>query len=246
MKRALGRLSASYENTTKPQSSALFGAALVAAALTTTPADAQGMVMVMRSDGSLEAQSPQNGFSRTYGDARRSDRDSIFLFNEDEEDEEGGEAEAAAQVPRAVAPPAAVLQAIDTTAMRYGSHPALRRVGMSVSDWRRFLRANIEIESAYDPNARSHVGAIGLGQLMPATASTLGVDPHDWQENLDGSARYLLTQLARFQDPRLALAAYNAGPEAVVENGGIPPYRETQNHVLKVMGVFARLQGDLG
>ncbi|NVK58356.1 MAG: lytic transglycosylase domain-containing protein [Alteromonadaceae bacterium] len=204
------------------------------------------MVLVMRSDGSLDAQSPQSGFSRTYGDARRSDRDSIFLFNEEEEEEGTEEAEAAAIVPRAVVPPAAVLQAIDETAMRYGSHPALRGVGFSVTDWRRLFRANIEIESAYNPNARSHVGAIGLGQLMPATASTLGVDPHDWRENLDGSARYLLMMLARFQDPRLALAAYNAGPNAVVQNGGIPPYQETQNHVLKVMGVYARLQGDLG
>ena len=246
LKRALGRYSAASGNTTKLSNSAFFGTAFVIVALTTTPVDAQSMVMVMRSDGSLEAQSPQSGFSRTYGNARRSDRDSIFLFNEDEEEESAVSApEAAAHVSRAVPPPA-VLKAIDATAMRYGSHPALRRVGMSVTEWRRLFQANIEIESAYDTNARSHVGAIGLGQLMPATASILRVNPHDWRENLDGSARYLLTMLAQFQDPRLALAAYNAGPGAVVENGGMPPYRETRNHVLKVMGVFARLQGEFG
>ena len=202
--------------------------------------------MVMQPDGSLEAQSPQAEFSRTYGDAQRSER-GLALFDEDEDEDTAAlEPDTGALVPRTVIPAAAVLDAIEATAIRYGSHPALRGVGMSVSDWRRLFRANIEIESAYNPDARSHVGAIGLGQLMPATASTLGVDPHDWRENLDGSARYLLLMLNRFRDPRLALAAYNAGPDAVIQNGGIPPYRETQNHVVKVMGVYARLEGEPG
>ena len=108
---------------------------------------------------------------------------------------------------------------------------------MSSRDWLAFFRANIAIESAFDPGARSHVGAIGLGQLMPDTARVLGVDPHDPEQNLHGSARYLLTQLDRFGTPQLALAAYNAGPEAVARHGGIPPYRETQGHVRKVMAV---------
>lgn len=128
--------------------------------------------------------------------------------------------------------------------MRYGGHAALRKAGMSVTEWRNFYRANIEIESAYNPKARSHVGAIGLGQLMPATAATLGVNPHDMHQNLDGSARYLLFLLDRFGTKELALAGYNAGPEAVSRHGGIPPYRETIGHVRKVMAVFSRLNGD--
>jgi len=203
--------------------------------------------MVMRADGRLEAQSPQSAFSRHYGDARRPDSDRLRPARADDAVKaDAGNPDPAPPDGRVAVPAPAVLHAIDATAIRYGAHPALRQLGMSVSQWRHLFRANIEIESAYDPRARSPVGAIGLGQLMPATASTLGVDPHDWRQNLDGSARYLLEQLARFQDPRLALAAYNAGPEAVVQNGGIPPYRETRNHVLKVMGVVARLQGDLG
>ncbi|SFO25987.1 Transglycosylase SLT domain-containing protein [Roseovarius lutimaris] len=128
--------------------------------------------------------------------------------------------------------------------MRYASHPALRRAGLSVTEWRLLFRANIEIESAYNVGARSQVGAIGLGQLMPETARDLNVDPHNWQQNLDGSARYLLMMLVQFGDARLALAAYNAGPDAVTRNNGIPPYRETQNHVSRVLAVFNRLEGE--
>jgi soluble lytic murein transglycosylase-like protein len=80
---------------------------------------------------------------------------------------------------------------------------------------------------------------------MPDTAETLGVDPHDIDENLDGSARYLLMMLERFGSEELALAAYNAGPEAVTRHGGIPPYEETQGHVAKVMAVFERLRGEV-
>ena len=78
---------------------------------------------------------------------------------------------------------------------------------------------------------------------MPATARDLGVNPRDPIQNLDGSARYLAQMLQEFGDPRLALAAYNAGPDAVRQHNGIPPYRETQNHVARVMAVVARLEG---
>ncbi|KAA8603435.1 transglycosylase, partial [Salipiger aestuarii] len=117
------------------------------------------------------------------------------------------------------------------------------RAELSVRDWLALYRANIEVESAYRHDAISSTGAIGLGQLMPVTARELGVDPRDPLQNLDGSARYLAMMLERFGDPRLALAAYNAGPEAVRQYGGIPPYRETQNHVARVMAVVARLEG---
>ena len=117
----------------------------------------------------------------------------------------------------------------------YLRHPALKAAGLSGTEWLALFRANIAVESAFNPDARSSVGAIGLGQLMPGTADLLGVDPHNPEDNLRGSARYLLAQLEDFGAADLALAAYNAGPEAVREYGGIPPYAETEGHVAKVL-----------
>lgn len=117
----------------------------------------------------------------------------------------------------------------------YLRHPALKAAGLSGTEWLALFRANIAVESAFNPDARSPVGAIGLGQLMPGTADLLGVDPHDPEDNLRGSARYLLAQLEDFGAADLALAAYNAGPEAVRDYGGIPPYAETEGHVAKVL-----------
>ncbi|WP_254216543.1 lytic transglycosylase domain-containing protein [Tabrizicola sp. TH137] len=117
----------------------------------------------------------------------------------------------------------------------YLRHPALKAAGLSGTEWLALFRANIAVESAFNPDARSSVGAIGLGQLMPGTADLLGVDPYDPEDNLHGSARYLLAQLEDFGAADLALAAYNAGPEAVRDYGGIPPYAETERHVAKVL-----------
>jgi soluble lytic murein transglycosylase-like protein len=71
---------------------------------------------------------------------------------------------------------------------------------------------------------------------MPTTARRLGVNPHDAVENLDGGARYLKQQYTRFRSWRLALAAYNAGPEAVEKYNGVPPYKETKNYVRRILG----------
>jgi soluble lytic murein transglycosylase-like protein len=92
-------------------------------------------------------------------------------------------------------------------------------------------------ESRYNPRARSSAGAMGVMQLMPGTARQLGVrDPHDVQQNVTGGTAYLRAQLDRFgNNVPLALAAYNAGPGAVLKYGGIPPYRETQNYVRQIM-----------
>lgn len=98
-----------------------------------------------------------------------------------------------------------------------------------------FLRL-VQQESNWDPRARSHKGAIGLAQLMPFTARSLGVDPHDPVQNLNGGARYLAEQYRKFGSWRLALAAYNAGPGAVQKYGGVPPFRETRNYVRKIWG----------
>lgn len=92
-------------------------------------------------------------------------------------------------------------------------------------------------ESAWNPNAVSHKGAIGLAQLMPGTARLLGVNPHDPHQNLEGGARYLRQQYDTFGSWQLALAAYNAGPGAVREHGGVPPYRETRNYVKAILGL---------
>jgi soluble lytic murein transglycosylase-like protein len=109
----------------------------------------------------------------------------------------------------------------------------------------RLFAALVWTESAFNPAAVSHAGAIGLAQLMPGTAAGLGVDPWDPVQNLDGGARYLRAQLDAFGSVDLALAAYNAGPNAVSRYGGIPPYVETQFYVLRVLGHYGRLV-DLG
>jgi soluble lytic murein transglycosylase-like protein len=98
-----------------------------------------------------------------------------------------------------------------------------------------FLRL-VQQESGWKPHARSHAGAIGLAQLMPGTAAKLRVNPHDPYENLDGGARYLAQQYRTFKSWRLALAAYNAGPGAVIKYGGVPPYKETKNYVRVIWG----------
>ncbi|MCR8547319.1 lytic transglycosylase domain-containing protein [Salipiger sp. P9] len=98
-----------------------------------------------------------------------------------------------------------------------------------------FLRL-VQQESGFNASAKSHKGAIGLAQLMPFTAKSLGVDPHDPAQNLEGGARYLKAQYVKFGSWRLALAAYNAGPGAVEKHGGVPPYRETRNYVKKIWG----------
>ncbi len=98
-----------------------------------------------------------------------------------------------------------------------------------------FLRL-VQQESGWNAGAVSHKGATGLAQLMPETANRLGVDETDPHENLDGGARYLRMMYDRFGDWKLALAAYNAGPEAVEKYGGVPPYAETANYVRNIMG----------
>lgn len=105
------------------------------------------------------------------------------------------------------------------------------------------FRRLIAQESGGDPNAVSQVGAQGLGQVMRKTAQDPGYgvaplaaeDLQDPAENLRFSAEYFAAMLDRFEDPALALAAYNAGPGAVQEHGGIPPFEETQNYVSKIM-----------
>lgn len=124
---------------------------------------------------------------------------------------------------------------IQAAARKHGVDPAL-------------LAALVRQESNFNPNARSPAGAIGLTQLMPGTAASLGVtDPTDPVQALDGGAKYLRQQLDRFGgDERLALAAYNAGPGAVQRFGGVPPYAETQNYVKKVLAYAQEYRASAG
>jgi soluble lytic murein transglycosylase-like protein len=120
---------------------------------------------------------------------------------------------------------------ITAAARRHGLDPAL-------------LAGLIKQESGFDPNARSGAGAQGLTQLMPATATGLGVtNPLDPAQAIEGGAKYLARQLEAFGgDTARALAAYNAGPGAVQRFGGVPPYAETQNYVRIVQSNAAALR----
>ena len=106
----------------------------------------------------------------------------------------------------------------------------------------KLLHAVVLTESAYRPDAISPAGAAGLMQLMPGTARELGVeDRFDPVANLRGGADYLARQLRRFQDVRLALAAFNAGPSRVARLGRIPPIRETEQYVETVVQCYLAL-----
>lgn len=107
------------------------------------------------------------------------------------------------------------------------------------------LKAVIKTESGFNANAKSPVGAQGLMQLMPATAKSMGVEnPFDAEQNIMGGAKYLSGLIKRF-DGKLenALAAYNAGAGAVNKYGGIPPYKETQNYVKRVLSYHREFSG---
>ncbi len=102
-----------------------------------------------------------------------------------------------------------------------------------------FLASVAQAESAWRPDAVSSKGAVGLMQLMPATADLLGADPSDPAQNADAGARYLRELLLKYgYSAPLALAAYNAGPAAVDRHGGIPPYLETRQYVQRVLKQF--------
>ena len=108
-----------------------------------------------------------------------------------------------------------------------------------------FVKAVVRQESGFNPNAKSKCGAMGLMQLMPATAKGLGVtNAFDAEQNIYGGTKYLKGLLDRFDNNKeLALAAYNAGPNAVKKYKGIPPYAETQNYVKSIMKSYDKLKG---
>lgn len=148
--------------------------------------------------------------------------------------------------PAAIAVYSTVLRRINPQMPKWQSRDLARRVLVNAERWRidaNMLVAIVTVESAWRTHAVSSAGAIGLGQLMPGTAALLGVDPRDPRQNLSGAARYLRGLVQRFGSKHYSLvfAAYNAGPKAVREYGGIPPYDETQTYVVRVLQTWERL-----
>lgn len=117
-----------------------------------------------------------------------------------------------------------IFDMIEKTSQKYGLDEKL-------------VKALVKQESGFNPNAKSHAGALGLMQLMPQTAQGLGVvDPLNPAQNIEGGVKYLSQMMKKFNgNTILALAAYNAGPGAVEKYGTVPPYKETQNYVQSIL-----------
>lgn len=145
--------------------------------------------------------------------------------------------------------PVTIEQMISDTAARFAGHSSLSRAGINAVEFRCWLQALVKQESNFSIGARSPKAAFGLTQIIPGTAQYLGIYPAYYDDpnlQLEGGARYLLEQLDSFGTMPLALAAYNAGPGAVQKHGGIPPYAETRDYVVKITGYYNRYAARMG
>ncbi|HKU68038.1 MAG TPA: lytic transglycosylase domain-containing protein [Candidatus Baltobacteraceae bacterium] len=136
------------------------------------------------------------------------------------------------------------LSPIDALLLAGATVNAARRTGLPPE----FLAATLLQESAFDPQAISSAGAVGIAQFMPTTADGIGIDPFDPFDAINGAAQ-LLSQYVRaygerYADPyAAALAAYNAGPGAVAHYGGVPPYPETRDYINDIVDRWAKIAG---
>jgi len=192
--------------------------ALLAAALLLAAGDARAEIAVLTNGMTLKVT------------GQRVEGETAFLTLKD-----GGEMGVPVSLIRGVVPDEVIDEIVPAVGgdIRALAVEAARRHGLDPE----LVLAVVAVESAFRPDAVSPKGAQGLMQLMPATARSLDVrDPMDPAANLDGGARYLGSLVARYDgDLDRALAAYNAGPGAVDRHGGVPPYKETQGYVKKVM-----------
>ncbi len=130
---------------------------------------------------------------------------------------------------------------IAQTAKKYGDDPALAAIGINPVEFRCWFQALVKQESAFSIGARSPKAAFGLTQIIPGTAQDLGIYPEYYEDphlQLEGGARYLLQQVKKYKSMPLALAAYNAGPGAVDKYGGVPPFAETQDYIVRISGFY--------
>ena len=147
-----------------------------------------------------------------------------------------------AHAAQAVHKSAAVQNTTATTAANYANPELAHMIHAAAAKYAvdpKLVSAVAEVESGGNQNAVSQAGAVGVMQLMPETAAGLGVNPYDMKSNVEGGAKYLREMLDTFDgDVRKAVAAYNAGPNAVKAYGGVPPYAETQNYVTSVLDIY--------
>jgi len=138
-----------------------------------------------------------------------------------------------------VAPSPEVKAATPELSPRELVEAAARKNGLPAN----FVHSVVSAESAYKPDAVSPKGAVGLMQLMPATAQAYGVDPRNPAQNVEAGTALLRELLIKYDgDPRRALAAYNAGPGAVSRYNGVPPYRETQTYIERVLRKYNKAE----
>ena len=150
-----------------------------------------------------------------------------------------GEARSAGDAPRTGAAPKAAAARETSAPADSAYYETIRQAAGKYGVDPKLVSAVAEVESGFQQGAVSATGAVGVMQLMPETAESLGVNPYDAAQNINGGAQYLKQMLDTFDgDIRKAVAAYNAGPEAVKEYGGVPPYSETQQYVSSVLDLY--------